>query len=188
MTHVCFNIDVRCSFPPRTSKDTTKWILQTAIASLRRSPVVFRPQQGLSECILFSSAATSTVDCSDGENFSIPSSYACGYTGNSPSSAGFSLRLARNQLSATEAACRSSRTLEGICQELHARTSRPYTRECQRHPICALRRPVSGASWESNALACDTHPGRDVSRTARDRYVSSRTCHRRRATINSVDT
>lgn len=42
-------------------------------------------------------------------------------TDTSPSSA--ESRLGRNQLSATEAACRSSRTLEGICQTLHASVS-----------------------------------------------------------------
>lgn len=40
-----------------------------------------------------------------------------GIRGTSPLSVG---PPSRNQLSTTEAACRSSRTLEGICQELHA--------------------------------------------------------------------
>jgi len=64
--------------------------------------------------------STSAVDCSIGENFSIPDSYARLRIYEYLSLVDNRILLARNQLSATEAACRSSRTLKGICQALHA--------------------------------------------------------------------
>lgn len=83
-----------------------------------------RPQQRLPRHILFSSrtAPASAVDCSPVETFqfrNVIRSQPDVYLPLRPSSASES-RLARNQLSATEAACRSSRTLGGICQTLHA--------------------------------------------------------------------
>jgi len=126
--------------------------------------------------------SASMVDCSVDENFSIPGSYVrLRVTGTSPSSAAAleSSRLARNQLSATEAACRSSRTLEGICQALHA--SVPTIRARMSAPSNLL---VLDGSWESNALASAIQRRRDVPSTDRDRWMCPNTS-RRRATIKA---
>lgn len=93
-------------------------------------------------------------------------------------------RLARNQLSASEAACRSSRTLEGICQELHA--SVPTIRAGVSAPSNLRIAAARYRAYRENRM--HSHA---IQRRRRDVSPPIAMCanaSRRRATINSIDT